>query len=147
VELPYSKVVNSEDETISLAKEFFLILKDGDVVALNGNLGAGKTFFIKHLLKNFGIEGVNSPSFAIVNQFEGRQKVNHFDFYRINKINELYDIGFEDYLNMTDAITLIEWANLIPEILPSQRMEINIEILDDTIRKFNFKKLYSLKIK
>jgi tRNA threonylcarbamoyladenosine biosynthesis protein TsaE len=147
VELPYSKVVNSEDETISLAKEFFLILKDGDVVALNGNLGAGKTFFIKHLLKNFGIEGVNSPSFAIVNQFEGRQKVNHFDFYRINKINELYDIGFEDYLNMTDAITFIEWANLIPEILPSQRMEINIEILDDTIRKFNFKKLYSLKIK
>ena len=147
MELPYSKVVNSEDETISLAKEFFLILKDGDVVALNGNLGAGKTFFIKHLLKNFGIEGVNSPSFAIVNQFEGRQKVNHFDFYRINKINELYDIGFEDYLNMTDAITLIEWANLIPEILPSQRMEINIEILDDTIRKFNFKKLYSLKIK
>ena len=147
MELPYSKVVNSEDETINLAKEFFLILKDGDVVALNGNLGAGKTFFIKHLLKNFGIEGVNSPSFAIVNQFEGRQKVNHFDFYRINKINELYDIGFEDYLNMTDAITLIEWANLIPEILPSQRMEINIEILDDTIRKFNFKKLYSLKIK
>jgi tRNA threonylcarbamoyladenosine biosynthesis protein TsaE len=141
VKLPHSKVVKSEDETIKLAKEFFLILKEGDVVALNGNLGAGKTFFIKHLLRNFGIEGVNSPTFAIVNQFSGSLKINHFDFYRINKVNELYDIGFEDYLNMTETVTFIEWANLIPDILPSKRLEINIDILGDTVRKFDFKKL------
>jgi tRNA threonylcarbamoyladenosine biosynthesis protein TsaE len=141
VKLPHSKVVNSEDETIKLAMEFFLILKEGDVIALNGNLGAGKTFFIKHLLRNFGIEGVISPTFAIVNQFTGSLKINHFDFYRINKVNELYDIGFEDYLNMTETVTFIEWANLIPDILPSKRLEINIDILGDTVRKFDFKKL------
>ena len=141
MKLPYSKVVNSEDETIKLADEFFLVLKEGDVVALNGNLGAGKTFFIKHLLKNFGIDGVNSPTFAIVNQFEGDLKVNHFDFYRINKINELYDIGFEEYLMMDGTVTFIEWADLIPDILPDRRIEINIDILGDTIRKFNLKNI------
>jgi tRNA threonylcarbamoyladenosine biosynthesis protein TsaE len=141
VELPCSIIVNSEDETINLAKDFYVMLKEGDVVALNGELGAGKTFFIKHLLRNLGIEGVNSPTFAIVNQFIGSIKVNHFDFYRINKVNELYDIGFEDYLNMDDTVTFIEWAGLIPEILPVKRMEITIDILGDTIRKFSFIKL------
>ncbi|MCX6149580.1 MAG: tRNA (adenosine(37)-N6)-threonylcarbamoyltransferase complex ATPase subunit type 1 TsaE [Ignavibacteriales bacterium] len=139
--LPYSKTVYSEEETISLAAKFSLLLKPGNVVALNGNLGAGKTFFIKHLLKEFGIEGVSSPTFAIVNQFVGIIKVNHFDFYRINRINELYDIGFEDYLNMDDSVTMIEWANLVPEILPKRLIEINIEILGDTERKFTIKKM------
>jgi tRNA threonylcarbamoyladenosine biosynthesis protein TsaE len=143
LKLPYSRIVKTEQDTIELAKEYSLILNAGDVVALNGNLGAGKTFFIKHLLINYGIKGVISPTFTIVNQFIGKMKVNHFDFYRINKVSELYDIGFEDYLNMSDSLTLIEWAELIPEILPSQRLEINISILGDTERKFVFRKYYN----
>ncbi len=141
MKFPYTKVVSSLSETSSLAEEFSKLINPGDVFAVNGNLGAGKTFFIQNVLNNFGINGVNSPTFAIVNQYKGKLNFNHFDFYRINKIAELFDIGFEDYLNMDEAVTFIEWANLIPEILPHRRTEINIQILGDTERKFEIRKL------
>ncbi len=130
-------LVNSEDETKSFAEKFASTLNGSEVVVLNGNLGAGKTFFIKKLLNNFGIENTTSPSFAIVNEYSGKFKIYHFDFYRIEKINELYDIGFNDYLNDPDAITFIEWGNLFPQILPGKRIEIEIKIVDDTKREFN----------
>ncbi len=129
-------LVNSEYETTSFAERFSTALNGGEVVVLNGNLGAGKTFFIKKLLNNFGIENSTSPSFAIVNEYLGKYKIYHFDFYRIEKINELYDIGFNDYLNDPDAITFIEWGNLFPQILPNKRIEIEIIIIDDTKREF-----------
>ena len=132
-------LVNSEDETTSFAEDFSSTLKGGEVVVLNGNLGAGKTFFIKRLLNNFGIENTTSPSFAIVNEYLGKFKIYHFDFYRIEKINELFDIGFNDYLNNPDAITFIEWGNLFPQILPGKRIEIKIKIVDDTKREFIIK--------
>jgi tRNA threonylcarbamoyladenosine biosynthesis protein TsaE len=141
LKLPLSKIVLSITETSALAEEFSEIIVPGDVLAVNGNLGAGKTFFIQNILNNFGIKGVNSPTFAIVNQYDGKYKINHFDFYRINKVTELYDIGFEDYLNMDEAITFIEWANLIPEIIPQKRTEILIHILGETERKFEIKKI------
>ena len=132
-------LVNSEDETTSFAEDFSSTLNGGEVVVLNGNLGAGKTFFIKKLLNNFGIENTTSPSFAIVNEYLGKFKIYHFDFYRIEKINELFDIGFNDYLNNPDAITFIEWGNLFPQILPGKRIEIKIKIVDDTKREFIIK--------
>jgi len=140
VQLPLIKLVNSQEETISLAEEFADFLNAGSVVALNGELGAGKTFFVKSVLKKYEIENVNSPTFAIVNQFTGRVKVNHFDFYRINKLNELHDIGFEDYLD-DESITFIEWANLAQEILPHRRIEVNIKIIDECSREFTFTQL------
>ncbi len=129
-------LVNSENETTALAEKFSLSLNGSEVIILNGNLGAGKTFFIKKILYKFGIENSTSPSFAIVNEYQGKFKIYHFDFYRIEKINELYDIGFNDYLNDSEAITFIEWGNLFPKILPKKRIEIEIEIIDDTKREF-----------
>jgi len=138
VEFPFTKIVNDENETAKLAEDFAKIIHKGQVIVLNGNLGAGKTFFIKNLLARFGIRNVNSPTFSIVNEHEGKIKAYHFDFYRLNKIKELYDIGWEDYLNDPDGILLIEWGNLLQDALPSKRIEISISFIDETKRKFEF---------
>lgn len=142
MELPLSVKVFSEQDTIDLADKFSGFLKPGDVVALNGELGAGKTFFIKHLLKNFGIDYVNSPTFSIVNEYSGTFYINHFDFYRINRLEELYDIGFEEYLIRENAVTLIEWADMLPEVLPSGRIEINFTVNEDFTRDIKIQKTH-----
>ena len=139
MDLPFTKTVSDEDGTTKLAVDFAHIIKKGQVIVLIGNLGAGKTFFIKKLLALFGIKNVNSPSFAIVNEYEGKIKAYHFDFYRLNKIEELYDIGWEDYLNDPDAVLLIEWGDLLPDALPVKRMQISITYIDGTKRQFDFK--------
>ena len=132
------KIVCSEEETIDLAYSFADILKPGDVIILNGNLGAGKTFFVRNVVKKFGIENVCSPTFAIVNEYINSNKIYHFDFYRINNSSELFDIGYYDYLNDLEAITFIEWGNLIPEVLPHKRIEVDIKIENNFSREFNF---------
>ena len=139
MDLPFTKTVSDEDGTTKLAVDFAHVIKKGQVIVLIGNLGAGKTFFIKKLLALFGIKNVNSPSFAIVNEYEGKIKAYHFDFYRLNKIEELYDIGWEDYLNDPDAVLLIEWGDLLPDALPAKRMQICITFIDGTKRQFDFK--------
>lgn len=131
---------NSEEETIELAKEFASVLKGGDVVVLNGNLGAGKTFFIREVSFCFNVSSVSSPTFALVNEYKGTIQIYHFDFYRINKVEELYDIGFEGYLDNEDAVIFIEWGNLFPEILPRKRTEINIKTGIEKQRTFEFRK-------
>jgi tRNA threonylcarbamoyladenosine biosynthesis protein TsaE len=135
-----SVMVSSEEETIQLAREYASGLKAGDVVVLNGNLGSGKTFFIREASGFFDVISVSSPTFALVNVYEGRIKIYHFDFFRINKIEELYDIGFEDYLNDEDAIIFIEWGDLFPEILPDKRNEIIIKTGEEEQRIFEFRK-------
>jgi tRNA threonylcarbamoyladenosine biosynthesis protein TsaE len=140
VDLLFKQNVLSEDDTTALANKFSNELKPGDVVVLNGNLGAGKTFFIRQALKNFDIDNVSSPTFAIVNEYKGKFRIYHFDFYRLNDSAELFDIGFNDYLNDEDSITFIEWGNLIPAVLPRKRLEININIGSDFSREFVFKK-------
>jgi tRNA threonylcarbamoyladenosine biosynthesis protein TsaE len=140
VKYPFQKKVSSEEETIQLATAFAEILAAGDVVVLNGNLGAGKTFFIKSVLKKYNIENVNSPTFAIVNEYKNDKSFYHFDFYRIIKRDELIDIGYFDYLNDPDSTVFIEWGNLHPDLLPAKRIEIDINLLNDTEREFNFKK-------
>ena len=140
MDFPFTKNVNNEDETAQLAENFANFISQGQVIVLIGNLGAGKTFFIKKLLASFGIRNVNSPSFAIVNEYEGKIKAYHFDFYRLNKIEELYDIGWQDYLNNPDAVLFIEWGNLLPDALPAKRIEIAITYIDETKRRFEFNK-------
>jgi tRNA threonylcarbamoyladenosine biosynthesis protein TsaE len=137
---PYEEIVNSEDETIRLAKKFANTLHCGDIVLLNGDLGTGKTFFVKQIGREFGIDNVTSPSFAIVNQYKGAKDIIHFDFYRIKKTVELYDIGIEDYLSTDDAVIFIEWAELFPEVLPKNNYSINFELVNDTIRKIRIEK-------
>ena len=138
MKFPFSKKIFSVEETSSLADDFVKILAPGDVVILNGNLGAGKTFFVKQILKKFNIDFVNSPTFAIVNEFYGKYIFYHFDFYRINREVELFDIGINDYLNNVDAITFIEWGNMFPDILPKKRIEIDITLNEDYSRQFYF---------
>ncbi|GAB6283581.1 MAG: tRNA (adenosine(37)-N6)-threonylcarbamoyltransferase complex ATPase subunit type 1 TsaE [Ignavibacterium sp.] len=138
----YSLLVNEEEESKNFAVEFSKQIKEGDIIALIGNLGSGKTFFVKKFAENFGIFNVNSPTFAIVNQYENELiKINHFDFYRMKSISEIIDIGFYDYLMDKQAITFIEWADLFPEILPQNRYEILFSLNDDLSRKISIKKI------
>ena len=132
-------IVNSEEETKVLARNFASDLSPGEVIVLNGNLGTGKTFFIREAAGYFNASSVSSPTFALVNEYEGRIKIYHFDFYRINKLEELYDIGFEDYLNDNESLIFIEWGNLFSEILPGRRKEINITAANENKRKFEFR--------
>jgi tRNA threonylcarbamoyladenosine biosynthesis protein TsaE len=138
VVVPLATTVNDKKGTKDLAIKFAKELQNGQAIVLNGNLGSGKTFFIKKVMQQFGINYVNSPSFAIVNEYEGKIKAYHFDFYRLLNIDELYDIGWQDYLNDAEAVIFVEWGNLINEALPKKRLEIFITILDGTRRKFEF---------
>ncbi|MCF8260590.1 MAG: tRNA (adenosine(37)-N6)-threonylcarbamoyltransferase complex ATPase subunit type 1 TsaE [Melioribacteraceae bacterium] len=111
------------------------IFVPGVVVSLIGNLGSGKTFFVKEFASAFGIKDVDSPTFTIVNEYVSNQKIIHIDFYRINKISELYEIGIFDYLNNPETIVFVEWGNLYPDILPEKRFELEIESSENNHRK------------
>lgn len=140
IEFPSILKIKNEKGTGDLAKKLAQVIKVGDLVCLNGNLGTGKTFFVKEFCKNFKIENVTSPSFSIVNEYLGKVKVVHFDFYRIKNINELYDIGFTDYILERDSIIFVEWANLFKDILPYNFYEIRIKLIDENVREFELLK-------
>lgn len=127
-------ILNSEQDTEQLAKEYATILQNGDCVVLNGELGVGKTFFVKRLVECFGIAGSSSPSFALVNVYEDEKIINHFDFYRIKSDEELFDIGYNEYIGDTESITIIEWGNLFPDVLPEKRIEMNFSFNPDLSR-------------
>jgi tRNA threonylcarbamoyladenosine biosynthesis protein TsaE len=140
VDYPFEKAVASPEETKELATAFANQINSDQPVILNGELGSGKTFFVKQACNVWGIKNVSSPSFAIVNSYKNKKTIYHFDFYRIKNREELLEIGFNDYLNDIEAIIFIEWGNLIPEVLPMKRIEINIDMLDGTKRYFRFSK-------
>lgn len=140
MEFPFSANIINEKTTMEIAKKFSSIIKQGDIITLNGSLGSGKTTFVKYVCKNFDIDNVSSPSFAIINEYSGKYKIYHFDFYRIKKLVELYDVGFEDYLNDNSSIIFIEWAYLFKEILPKRFYEVNFELLDNNKRHIFIKK-------
>ncbi|MEJ5304363.1 MAG: tRNA (adenosine(37)-N6)-threonylcarbamoyltransferase complex ATPase subunit type 1 TsaE [Ignavibacteria bacterium] len=135
-------VSNSPEETFEIAKDFSSELKPGDIVALIGNLGTGKTIFVKGICAGLNAEqNPLSPTFSIINEYNGKYKIYHFDFYRIKNIEELYDIGYEDYFN-DESICLIEWADMFPEILPKDTIEVKIELGEiENQRKISIKKL------
>jgi tRNA threonylcarbamoyladenosine biosynthesis protein TsaE len=122
-------ISHSEEETIEAGKRFSLKLKKGDVVALHGDLGAGKTRFVKGISLGLGIkELVASPTFVVVNEHHGgRIPLYHFDFYRLKSINEIDEIGFEEYV-FGDGICVIEWAEMVQQKLPSQRYEVRFSL-------------------
>ena len=124
--LPYKQNLYSLEDSKKLAAELSNLFNLNDVVVLNGDLGSGKTTLIKMICSIFNISDVSSPSFSIVNEYSGSIKVYHFDFYRLKKVEELYDIGFEDYLNDEEAIIFIEWGSLMQEILPKNHFEIEL---------------------
>ena len=138
MDFPFSFISKSEEDTIAIAREFADIIENGMLIILNGNLGAGKTFFIKQVLQKFNVKNANSPTFAIVNEYKGDRIFYHLDFYRINKETELFDIGIEDYFYDQESVIFIEWGNLFPNILPKKRIEINISYNDNDLRIFDF---------
>lgn len=140
MQLPLQIIVAGEEETSSVASEFAKLLKTGDVVCLNGNLGSGKTFFVKSVCKEFSIYTTSSPSFAIVNEYKGKQKITHIDFYRLKQVEELHDIGFEEYLSSMDSIVFIEWANMFEEVLPKKYYMVEISQIDETTRQIKINK-------
>ena len=119
---------NSPQETKELGKKMAERAKPGDVFTLVGDLGVGKTVFTQGIAEGLGIdEPVNSPTFTIVQEYEsGRMPFYHFDVYRIGDPEEMDEIGFDDYI-YGDGLCLIEWADLIEEILPEKRVAIRIE--------------------
>ncbi len=110
-------------------------------MALTGNLGSGKTFFVISFCNKLGIHNVSSPSFSIVNIYQGDKQVYHFDFYRIKKIEELYDIGFEEYLNDNNAVTFIEWAEMFQKLMPKRYYQVKIELISDSERIISINKI------
>lgn len=141
MDLPLENKISTIEESKVIASDFSKILHDNDIVVLNGNLGSGKTTLIKFICSNYGIHNVNSPSFSIVNEYLGERKIYHFDFYRIKNIGELYDIGFEDYINDEEAIIFIEWGSLMQEIIPTNHYEIELKLSTDKKRQIKiFKK-------
>ena len=130
----------SEQETFELGKEIGESAQSGDVFTLEGDLGVGKTIFTKGLAYGLGVrEDVVSPTFTIVQEYEdGRLPFYHFDVYRIGDVEEMDEIGYEDYIH-GEGVCLIEWANLIEEILPESRTRIVIE--KDLEKGFDYRKI------
>lgn len=126
---------NSLNETQKFAEEFATKLKPGDVLCMYGDLGAGKTAFVQGLAKGLSVtDYVNSPTFTIVNEYEGKVPLYHFDVYRICDSFEMYDIGFDEYID-GDGICVIEWAELIEDILPEKYYKITITKEDDADKR------------
>ncbi|MBQ3577004.1 MAG: tRNA (adenosine(37)-N6)-threonylcarbamoyltransferase complex ATPase subunit type 1 TsaE, partial [Coprobacter sp.] len=127
----------SLDKINQVAREFIRNMGDATVFAFYGNMGAGKTTFIKAICEELGIsEGVNSPTFAIVNEYRSDttgELVYHFDFYRINKIEEVYDLGYEDYF-YSGALCFLEWSEKVEELLPPETVMVTIKEVENSAR-------------
>ena len=133
----FEKIIHNIDETKALATRLAELLEAQHTVTLEGDLGAGKTTFTQALAKGLGItRTVNSPTFTIMKQYEGRLPLNHLDVYRLADSEE--DLGWDEIF-FGDAVTVVEWAHLIEEDLPAQRLAIEITRIDETSRKFVFK--------
>lgn len=120
------KLTNLE-ETESFGIRLGELLKSGDILCLNGDLGAGKTTMTKSIGLGLGVnEYITSPTFALINQYRGRIPVYHFDVYRLENVDELYDLGFDEYF-YGDGVCIIEWAERIERMIPKERIVINIK--------------------
>ena len=117
----------SPDETEKIAYEFSSRLKPGDVVCMYGELGAGKTAFVRGIARGLGIEDhITSPTFTIVNEYFGKMPLYHFDVYRIADADEMYEIGYEEYID-GNGVSVIEWPQLITDILPQSYYSVKID--------------------
>ena len=122
-----STTTHTEEETIELGIEFARSLRHGDVVALYGDLGSGKTRFVQGVCKGLGAhEHIASPTFTIVNEYvAGDLSIYHVDLYRVKSLREIQDVGFEEYVN-GDGICLIEWAEKAQALLPLRRFDVHL---------------------
>ena len=133
-------VINNLEDISRAAQEFLPLLKEHPVVAFYGGLGAGKTTFIKALCDQLQVtDSVTSPSFAIVHEYHSALTgcpVYHFDFYRIKKLEEVYDIGYDDYV-YSGYPCLIEWPEMVETLLPDDCLHVRIEVKPDESRELH----------
>jgi len=123
--------IASEEEMIKSGRELGKSLEPGSVVALSGDLGAGKTHFSRGIVRGIGCDDVvSSPTFSLVHEYRsGPLPVFHFDFYRLDSVDELIRIGWDDYLD-EEGVILVEWADKFPELLPDGTLHYHIELGD-----------------
>ncbi|MBN2091107.1 tRNA (adenosine(37)-N6)-threonylcarbamoyltransferase complex ATPase subunit type 1 TsaE [candidate division KSB1 bacterium] len=120
-------ISQSEIATRRLGAVLAKQLRAGDVIALLGDLGSGKTCLTRGICQGLGvIEDVTSPTFVLINEYHGRLPVYHFDFYRLESLDEIWNLGIDDYIN-NEGICIIEWAERGAQLLPEQRIEIYLE--------------------
>lgn len=130
---------NSADETFAFGKKLGEAAKPGDIICLDGDLGVGKTVFTQGFAAGLNIDDyVNSPTFTIVKEYEGRLPLYHFDVYRIGDSSEMEEIGYEDYF-YGKGVTIIEWPELIPDIIPEEAHWIRIK--KDLEKGFDYRRI------
>jgi tRNA threonylcarbamoyladenosine biosynthesis protein TsaE len=133
-------ITHSDEETIQLGRKLGALLTAGDVIALTGELGSGKTWFTKGIALGLDVPAdtvVVSPSFSLVNVYQGKCTLFHMDVYRLEELSDFLAAGLEEYL-YEDGVTVMEWADRWPEILPEWNIAIEIVILNEYSRKFAF---------
>lgn len=129
-------IANSAQQTRIFARQFAQTLVGGETILLNGNLGAGKTQFVKGIAMGLGVDDViTSPTFALHNQYEGRLILNHFDFYRILDPAEAEILGLNEFFGESQSVSCIEWGENVAELLPSNCIIVTIEKIDNNTRK------------
>lgn len=132
----YTLITHSAAETQAVAEKLAARVTAGTVITLNGDLGAGKTTFTQGFGKGLGVKrNVNSPTFTIMKQYQGRLPLYHMDVYRLEDTGD--DIGLEEYIN-GDGVAIVEWSNLIESSLPAERLAITIERVGDEERRLTF---------
>lgn len=126
--------VNNLKDTEQVGKIIAHCLEAGTVLCLDGDLGVGKTAITQFIAREFGVKDyITSPTFTIIKEYEGRLPFYHMDVYRIDSEEDMYDLGYEEYI-YSEGVTIIEWSNKIEDILPDERINIEIQRLNDTSR-------------
>lgn len=137
-------VINNIKQTKKLAQAFANLLVGGEVILLNGDLGAGKTTFTKFVLQALGVkDNITSPTFTLMHEYKTKKfNIYHFDMYRLSDASEATALGFEEYLYSEDKnnLVFVEWAENIKDILKGNFIKINIKLLDDNKRKFEIER-------
>ncbi len=124
------RISYSPEETIEMAREYSKTVNSGEVVCLHGELGSGKTHFVRGFVQGFGISGdvVTSPTFTIINEYDGDTPIFHFDCYRLEHYREAVEIGAEEYL-YGNGVCIVEWPERISELLPPDAHKITLNVL------------------
>ena len=130
----FTRITKSPGETAALAELAGQKIKEGTVICLEGALGAGKTLFAQNIARTLGAAGeVTSPTFSLMNIYEGICPIIHFDLYRLEDVSELEDIGFYEYTDEPDGVVIIEWSDKFPAELPENYLAIRLEKITDKI--------------
>lgn len=140
-----TQITYSEQETVALGERLGRVLKGGELLALCGELGSGKTIFTKGIAKGLNVQEVlTSSSFVLASTYQGRLNLHHLDFYRLQEMDDFFSIGFDDFLS-PDSVVVIEWAERFQLLLPTPYLKIELFIIDEQTREIIFSTQNNLK--